>query len=196
MNTFSYKEYWDNRYVNGGSSGQGSYSVSAELKGNYINNVIKKYDIKKINDFGHGDGNQLTYINGYEDYTGYDVSQFVRKICRDKFKTDEKIHFIDYMFMFTESDMNFSFDVLYHIIDENEYYEYVDKLFTNTKFVLIYSTNENMDYIDNKVSQHILHRKFTDYVSEKHSQFKLIDVSDGMHDAVKFFLYQFDGDTT
>jgi hypothetical protein len=62
MNFFTI-DYWENRYKNGGNSGEGSYALKAEYKANVLNNYIQKLNIKSIIEFGCGDGNNLLFYN-------------------------------------------------------------------------------------------------------------------------------------
>ena len=55
---FDSNEYWENRYKNNETSGDGSYGKLALFKSSIINNFIKDYNIKSILDLGCGDGNQ------------------------------------------------------------------------------------------------------------------------------------------
>jgi hypothetical protein len=48
---FSYIDYWEENYANGGNSGNGSYGVLAQFKGDVINQFINK----KQETNSHGD---------------------------------------------------------------------------------------------------------------------------------------------
>lgn len=182
---FNSKEYWENRYKNNETSGDGSYKDSARVKADYINTLIKKYNIKKINDLGHGDGNQISLINGFDLYTGYDVSTTVRKKCIEKFESNPSYIFIDDIKKFVHGDLAMSLDVIYHIIEENIYKEYLETLFSLGNFILIYTVNENLS-----PSPHVLFRKFTPYIEDTFTNFRLIDSTPGFYGDVKFFLYK------
>jgi len=43
--SFNSSEYWDNRYKNGGNSGQGSYNALAKFKASVINDFIENNKI-------------------------------------------------------------------------------------------------------------------------------------------------------
>ena len=116
MKNLDHIKYWEGRYSSGGNSGEGSYHKDAEAKANYINNVITQYNIKTINDFGHGDGNQLTYFSDFNKYYGYDVSSTARARCISQFTDVNKYQFIDHPSKFIKSDLALSLDVIYHII--------------------------------------------------------------------------------
>lgn len=181
---FSSPLYWENRYANGGNSGDGSYSQDAEAKSSYINNLIKKYDLKTINDYGHGDGNQLTYIKGFNAYYGYDVSKTARNKCISKFK-DNKYTFIDDPSNFPKSDLVMSLDVIYHIIEDNLYKNYLKTLFSIGKYVLIYAVDNNV-----KGAPHYQAREFTPYIRKNFPNFKLIETQNILRDHVAMYLYK------
>ncbi|MBW4057273.1 MAG: hypothetical protein HIU83_18210 [Proteobacteria bacterium] len=90
---FNSSTYWDSRYRNGGTSGAGSYNRLAEFKAEIINCFVDKNSIGSVIEFGFGDGNQLALAN-YPQYVGYDVSEKTVEICRVRFNSDTKKHFI------------------------------------------------------------------------------------------------------
>ena len=53
------KDTWEEHYNSGGNSGRGSYNEHFTFKTNVITNIINKYEIKSVTDFGCGDGNQI-----------------------------------------------------------------------------------------------------------------------------------------
>ena len=80
---FNSGKYWNDRYLKGQNSGEGSYNHLAKFKADIINNFIEENQIKSIIDYGVGDGNQLKLINTEQMiYTGIDVSEFIIKKCK------------------------------------------------------------------------------------------------------------------
>lgn len=68
--------------------------------------------------------------------------------------------------------MVLSLDVIYHLIEDNNYYEYMKNLFFfSKKYVIIYSTNNN----NNWLSEHCKNRIFMNDIS---NNFKLINKID------------------
>lgn len=181
-------KYWEDRYITGGNSGLGSYGEYAKHKADVINNYIKKLNIKTISDFGCGDGNQISLIYGYEKYVGFDVSKHIVSLCDEKFKNIENMSFINTINDLPESDLCLSLDVIYHIIDENEYQEYLKQLFNKSKkYVLIFSSNHENDSIVN----HIYHRVFTKWVNDNINNFKFIEeINNNLKTSAKFFLFE------
>ena len=185
MAEFNSKEYWENRYQGGGNSGIGSYGVSATIKADYINSVISKYNIKTINDLGHGDGNQINLLEGFTSYTGYDVSSTIRDKCILQFQDDRRYTFINDVSQFKQANLAMSLDVLYHITEQEVFVDYIDKLFSIGEYILIYAEDR-----DHRGNSHVVCRKFTNYISEVYNNFTLIDTVDGSHKEVKLFLYK------
>ena len=188
-NEFNSKNYWENRYKNNGNSGLGSYGDEAIFKSEYINNFIKKYEIKTINDFGCGDSNQISMFDGFEKYNGYDVSQTILDLCTNKFKLDNRYNFLNNINNMVKADVTFSLDVTYHITEDKLFDEYMKNIFSLTNnFVLIYSINkEYVSYVP-----HIKHRKFTDWVDKNYPNFELIDeeIFTSKGNGVGFFLFR------
>lgn len=183
--SFNSKQYWETRYKQNGTSGLGSYNTAAAIKANYINSVITKYEIKTINDFGHGDGNQIGLLTGFENYTGYDVSKTIRNKCIEKYKEQPQYSFISDYEKFIPCDLVMSLDVIYHIIEEDIYINYINNLFTLGKYVLIYAVDKN-----ETPSEHVKFREFTGYISMHFQDFTLIETAPGYHKDVNFFLYK------
>ncbi|MEC1072088.1 hypothetical protein [Priestia megaterium] len=50
---FSYIDYWEENYSNGGTSGKGSYGVLAQFKGDVINQFIKGKRIHTVKEALH-----------------------------------------------------------------------------------------------------------------------------------------------
>ena len=177
--------HWENRYKKQGNSGEGSYGNEAQEKANYINNVINKYNIKSINDYGHGDGNQLTYIKGFKNYYGYDVSDTVREKCISDFKNKPNCNFISTPEEFNIADLAISLDVLYHVVEDNLYKNYLKTLFNIGNLILIYSVDKNSN-----VTHYFKSRKFTPYIKENFPNFELIETTIPNSKDVSMFLYK------
>ncbi|MAO63645.1 MAG: hypothetical protein CL666_01465 [Balneola sp.] len=168
---FSSKDYWKSRYIKGGNSGAGSYGRLAQFKSEVINSIIEKYDINSIIEFGSGDGNQLKYFKPIK-YLGIDVSELAVEKCirlyhRDALKEFKVLN--DYNG--ETADCSMSLDVIYHLIEEEVYYDYMNELFNaSRKIVIIYSSNK--DSATENV--HVKHREFTKWVGDNKPNWKLI----------------------
>lgn len=182
-------QYWKERYANGGNSGSGSYGENAKHKADVINDYIKKFNVKTISDFGCGDGNQISLLVGFDKYMGFDVSAHALYICHEKFKENKKMNFCSLMSDLPIADLCLSLDVLYHILDQSDYDNYMKTLFNKSnKYVLIFSSNHDDN---NHNAQHIFHRKFTDWVEKNENIFELVESIDNyLLTSAKFFLYK------
>lgn len=162
--------YWNERYVNGGDSGAGSYNRLADYKAQIINEFVKKNHIETVIEWGCGDGNQLSLSN-YPNYIGYDVSPQAIKICKKKFKDDPSKKFVCSNALFFKpktADLSLSLDVLYHLIEDDVFEKYMKQLFSSSKkYVIIYSCNDT-DHVTEAI--HVKHRKFTQWIAENVSQ--------------------------
>lgn len=170
---FDSKKYWNNRYVKGGNSGAGSYNNLAQFKGDVINNFIEKNEIKSIVDYGVGDGNQVKLINTEKlIYTGIDVSEFIISKCKEEFKDDKTKTFIhaDNIDNELKAELVLSCDVIYHLIEEHVYKEYMENLFSmSKKYVIIYAKNEDINH-----AIHVKFRKFSNYIESNLPEWQLI----------------------
>lgn len=185
--------YWDNRYKNGGTSGFGSYGRPAIDKARYINRIIEIFEVASVVDLGCGDGNQLGLLElDRSSYIGLDASGTAIEICKQQYKEPNLtfFHVVDFELLdLPASDLALSMDVIYHLTDDRTYFLYLDKLFSSAKRVLIYS----MDFNDPNWNGHSRPRKFSEDISLRYPNYKLIDKTDNSDPEqvdMKFFLYE------
>jgi len=186
---FDSNTYWETRYKNNSNSGHGSYGEFQKFKTEYINNVIKTYNIKTINELGTGDGNMLSTYTGFDLYTGFDVSDTILNKLKNKFKDNNSIKFVSNPNIMEPADLTMSIDVSYHIINNNLFYEHLDLLYNKSlKYILIYSSNSNEKY----GNYHILHRKVFDIFIDKYNVKSLDLTSNPIYEpgAVCFNLFE------
>jgi len=180
MNT---KTTWNTRYQNGGDSGLGTHhELLHKFKIDYINSVISKYKLSCVYDIGCGDGHQMKDLDDKVSYIGTDISNVAIDMCKLKYKNKNK-SFIYYDETSNCADINISLDVIYHILEEDVYNEYMNRLFT-TNYVLIYSSDH-----DSVKNGHVFHRKFTDDVP---NNYKLIEKVENPYknlSSADFYLY-------
>ena len=164
--------YWQERYKKGGNSGTGSYNLLAEFKAEVINTFINENSIESVVEFGCGDGNQLKHYK-LKKYVGYDVSPESINICKAIFKNDiSKTFKLTSNYQLEKFDLAMSIDVIYHLVENEVFNEYMKKLFDiNNKYVIIYSSNTNINPED--TCPHVLQRKFTDWIEENKISFTL-----------------------
>lgn len=197
---FNSKQYWETRYKAKGNSGAGSYGILADYKAEIINDFILQKSIKSVVEFGCGDGNQLSKFV-CQNYVGYDVSETIIDICKEKFKDDLSKNFFLYDEYNSEKyDLSLSLDVIFHLVEDNVFEDYMKKLFNSSKkYVIIYSSNG--DILPNS-AQHLHDRNFTNWVNENELNFVLIDkiinpykydpfIDDGKNTSISdFYIYE------
>lgn len=151
------QDYWKKRYQRGGNSGVGSYGKFAEFKAEVLNAFVSQHDIRSVIEFGCGDGNQLKFAQ-YRSYIGFDISQEAIAMCQ--------VQFPQYTFKLTNeyrgesAELALSLDVIYHLIEDDVYDEYMRMLFgAATRYVIVYSSNH-----EGRDAPHVRHRRFTDWV--------------------------------
>lgn len=171
------QQYWEQRYKYGLNSGNGSYGKLAEFKAEIINKFIQENSINSIIEFGCGDGNQLKYFHLQDKiYTGFDVSKTIVKNMKKKYLGDKKktfFHLSEYKKDTYQADLTLSLDVIYHLIENHTFDNYMKNLFSSSeKFVIIYSSN--FDEPDYQEKFHVKNRKFTDWIEKNLPNAKLI----------------------
>lgn len=172
---FDYKDYWEKRYLGGGNSGAGSYGELAKYKANFLNSFVRNNRIKTIIEFGCGDGNQLSYSE-YPRYLGLDISQKSIDLCRHRFQNDESKSFIHYdpkYFFnngFINSELVICIDVLYHIINNEEFFKTLEDIFScSVNFIILYTTlNEEKSAI------HIKHRETLTFLENHYGAYSFL----------------------
>lgn len=183
LDKFSYKRYfyfkdsasyWNDRYKIGKNSGAGSYGRLAEFKAEIINEFVRDNDIESVIEFGCGDGNQLLLMN-YRKFVGVDISEKAIRICKDIFKLDEgKQFYISKDFKNDKADLTLSLDVIYHLVEDEVFHSYMNRLFDCSKrFVIVYSSNFQKSDLPVK---HVRHRYFQGWIDQFAPDFKLMTV--------------------
>ena len=168
-------KYWEGRYKQGGNSGASSYNRLAAFKADVINSFVEKKNIATVIDFGCGDGNNLTLMK-FPHYTGLDVSQTAIEICMEKFKHDSSKSFFLYSSVTLDNKENLfkaqlslSLDVIYHIMEDDLYDNYMQRLFgAAEKYVIIYSKLEATRFAHHEKS-----RDFLKWIEINEPSFKL-----------------------
>lgn len=170
----SSSDYWEKRYRKGGNSGVGSYDQLAAFKAEVLNQFVEENKVASVIEFGCGDGNQLQYFH-FNSYIGFDVSATAIDKCRSIYQMDTTKRFeMVTAYKGEKADLVLSLDVIYHLVENEVYHEYMQQLFAaSEKYVIIYSSNQEVP--DTKgIADHVRHRKFTDWVETYAPDFKLI----------------------
>jgi SAM-dependent methyltransferase len=141
-------QYWEDLYASGGNSGSGSYDRSARYKAALLNAFIKDHNVKSVLEWGCGDGNQLRLAT-YPAYVGVDVSGTAISMCRQIFARDlTKSFFLvgEIPEQFQHAECTLSLDVVYHLVEDDVYHAYMERLFASaTRFVIIYAWSVEED---------------------------------------------------
>jgi SAM-dependent methyltransferase len=173
---FDYKKWWDDWYASGRTSGAGSRGVLAEFKADVMNDFLSNHTIHSVVEFGCGDGYNLALMK-YKKYLGLDVSKTSIKLCTAIFKEDTTKSFMLYdpnFFTnknFNQVDLVVCLDVLYHIINEDEYKKVLDDIFSyEAPYVILYTTLYNAG--NSPDSPEILHRDVFPYL-QKYSNYEI-----------------------
>ena len=161
-------DYWEKRYSEGGTSGEGSYDALAEFKAEIINAFVRDQGINTVIEFGCGDGNQLKY-GQYPNYIGLDVSKTAIQLCIKKFQSDRTKSFFLYdSFAFADNhsvfrcDLSMSLDVIYHLVEDQVFERYLKHVFSSgSRYVIIYSSDEEGDQV-----YHEKNRSFSKWVRQ------------------------------
>jgi SAM-dependent methyltransferase len=175
---FRSTDYWEKRYSSGRNSGKGSYGELAAFKAEYLNHFASAHDILDVVELGSGDGNQTGLFN-FNNYVGIDVAETAIKACRERFASVPSLDFrhvnsiAQAPLVVSPADLTLSLDVLYHLVEDAIFEEYMDVLFAlSRRFVIIYASNFDRA----EKSQHVRHRYFIDHVSNRHERWRLVQV--------------------
>lgn len=157
-NTFNSTDYWEERYSNGGNSGDGSYGFLSEYKKDFINNFISENNITSLLEYGCGDCNQLSMVD-CDNIIGVDVSVTAINKCRDIMKNSKFILLENNKFTNIKTDLLLSLDVIYHLIEDIVYEEYIKNIVNHgSKYIIIYSCDFKDD---GGYAKHVKPRNFT-----------------------------------
>jgi SAM-dependent methyltransferase len=157
--------FWESVYREGGTSGPGSYGRLAEFKAEILNEFVQTRSIRRVIEFGCGDGAQLALAK-YPEYVGVDVATASIDRCSRLFAHDPTKHFYladalpRDLGMF---DLALSLDVIYHLVEDLVFDAYMRRLFSVAQhYVVIYASN----YDALTPAPHVRHRKFTTWIDK------------------------------
>ncbi len=186
---FSDKEYWKNRHSNKdnikavgvkGVSVKGNYYIYKFLQEQY-EVLLSKIDISKVKTFfdcGFGDGYFLRFYKEkypHIEISGIDISPEAKK--RIDFVSSQNLLVGDLVSMDIRKtyDVVQSFDVLYHILNDSDYY---DALYNMTKITKKYL---------------VLHERFgtkAELMSSKHLRMRRSEYTNQILNSENFYLYR------
>lgn len=181
--------YWDRRYRDGRTSGAGSEGHEGAYKAAYISAFIAKNNVVTVVDWGCGDGQVLEQIKFPKgtSYTGVDVSQTIVDRMRVKFPAHRFFGPDDEHSYEDAYRMSISMDVLFHLPDDRDYFDYLDHLFNSAvRHVVIYAT----DTPDGRTARHVFRRKFTVDIAERFLDWELKTAEPPLREGLaSFFVY-------
>lgn len=168
------QDYWKDRYSAGGHSGAGSYNKLAEFKAEVLNAFVANNGVQTVIEFGCGDGNQLK-IAEYPHYLGFDVSPEAIKLCEQLFPEDpaKSFRLVD-DYANDLADLTMSLDVVYHLVEDKVFHEYMEKLFDASKrYVIVFSSNtDKQAWVQ---AAHVKHRQFSSWVEANRPGWTLVE---------------------
>jgi SAM-dependent methyltransferase len=166
--------YWESRYLDGDTSGVGSYGVLARFKAEVINGFVERHQVATIIELGCGDAAQLGLAQ-YPNYVGVDVSPTAVARCRRQFVGDATKRFftLDEVNGYRGTyDLALSLDVVYHLLEDEVFTDHMQALFSlASKYVIIYGTNHDGP----GHAGHIRHHAVTDWVAAHAPKWTQID---------------------
>ena len=165
--------YWERRYSTGSDSGVGSYGLFAKFKADVLNEFVDTKHVQTVVELGCGDGNQLALAK-YPTYLGFDVSSTAISKCRQLFESDVHKSFrLMSEYKGEKADLALSLDVIYHLVEDNLFENYMAALFdASDRYVIIYSSDSEDN--SNNESAHVRHRKFTSWVHRNEQNWTLV----------------------
>ena len=183
---FNSSQYWEQRYQQGGNSGVGSYNQLAQYKADILNAFIKEHNVTSVAELGSGDGNQLKYYD-FPEYAGFDVAETVVTRCRNLFAQNKNYSFY-WLFdpnlkiedHYDRYDMTMSIDVIYHLVEDPIFEDHMHTLFKMAKsYVVVYASNEDTE--NYRLTAHVRHRKFTNFIEKNYPEWSLLEHIDNPH---------------
>lgn len=180
------KQYWNDRYMSGGNSGNGSYGK--QLASKLL--MLKGLGINTITDIGCGDfnfGTHLLEVYPKAKYHGYDISEVIVEKNKALFPQHTFTTIKDEDF--EPADLVLCVDVLLHILDDEEEKRFLDRLEKvwndpRTRYLAITAYNR-----DEHMENHVRIRKFDE---ERFGGFSKIRVKTIAEQDGELWFYIFD----
>jgi SAM-dependent methyltransferase len=156
--TFDPITYWQERYEHGKrGSGAGSRGEAAQAKAAYVNRLVRRGHLRRVIDWGCGDGVVAAMIRAPE-YVGLDVSAAALDSCRHTAAGRGRSWVLFDGWTkppIARGDLALSLDVLFHLTDDDLYRRHLELVFGSARFVCISAANRN-----ETGAPHVRHRAF------------------------------------
>jgi hypothetical protein len=170
------REYWINRYksfLGAGVNFDPPKDKVFQYKIDVVNQVLTDYNINSVIEFGCGLGWIADSVE--MEYSGVDVSPEAIYMCKRDLGNRKNLRFglyPDALKKMDPKEATMSLDVIYHLLEDKVYEEYMNNLFGYaTKLVIVHSSNTTEQYEGG--AKHVMHRKFSDYVNDNLTDWKL-----------------------
>jgi hypothetical protein len=99
------------------------------------------------------------------EYLGFDPSAKTINSLNEKYILDSTKKFENNFRDLETKELTISFDVIYHLIEDEVYEDYMEQLFElSAKYVLIYSSNSDRTDSEYATAPHVRHRIFEELV--------------------------------
>lgn len=191
------RDYWERRYRLGGHSGAGSRGENARYKADVLNAFIQTNHIESIVEFGCGDGHQLGMLKPIR-YLGIDVSPSILEHCRRMYAGDASKRFqLDTEYSGERADLSMSLDVIFHLVEDQVYDNYIERLFSAAdRYVIVYSSS--VDKRDTH-TPHVRHRDVAKDIAARFPDFERMTADEALLPAptsqdrgldIRFHLYR------
>lgn len=155
--------YWNARYARGEGPGSGSTGRLLDYKATQVRRTIQRLGARTVIEWGCGDGALIpAIVAAGVRYTGVDLSPVALALARRRAPplTLRLWTWAD-LPPLPPHDLALSLDVLYHLIDEAMFTDYLTRLFASAPAVLIYAHDADVaEYRD-----HIRYRAFTPWIA-------------------------------
>jgi SAM-dependent methyltransferase len=167
MKPLTLTEYWDGRYQQGWTPVPEKVPLQ-EYKATYINNFIAFRRLKSVLDLGCGEGTQ-SHLMVCDRYIGADVSPTAIKKAR---KANLDKEFLVLPTDLPSVDITISLDVIYHLVYNDDYQEYMNTLFDRAEqYVIMYTSDPNKGWP--QPPTHIRHRNVVQWALDNTTGFEL-----------------------
>ena len=176
----SSEEYWKQRYSEyssrlfKGASGNGRLPFRVNYKSKVLNEIIVKYKISSIIDFGCGDGILASKLH-IDRYDGLEIDESLVDELSRQFQSKPNYNFSTKIKSTwpERHDLALSVDVIFHLLEDDVYRSYMFQLFSGkSDYVVIRSSNH--EELGMGRNGHIRHRNFSEFVSKNFGQYNLI----------------------
>jgi hypothetical protein len=166
------REYWDRRWRYGPPC-PGSNGAEAVAKAEWVNAVVRDLDVKTMVDGGCGDGSQALMFD-VPVYLGVEVAESAYRFAARRLRACPNRAVVlaaPGTQLSVRADLSASLDVVFHLVDEYEYEEWLGNVFgSGRRFVAVHGTN-----YESEPEAHMRHHAIVD---DAPREFRLIEQAD------------------